>query len=217
MFQYYTSRFNLVQLQTTLCHCSEVERKCWPIKSSDFLYSKKMFLSRRFYILMQISVKYNWPFVREKHGLENLSNAKYALLQTYYLLCEFFSASPCSVDDDTYISNQLSKIYIKHVKRYGRYIHMSNFKIYKFDVSNLIFNWNKLPFAIVSGLHQCIHFLFNHFIAFKILSFLFDIVSVKSNLIFVAKLLVTSFFRRCVKYFVPDTFEALSILYGDHS
>ena len=90
MFQYYTSRFNLVQLQTTLCHCSEVRRKCWPIKSSDFLYSKKMFLSRRFYILMQISVKYNWPFVREKHGLENLSNAKYALLQTYYLLCEFF-------------------------------------------------------------------------------------------------------------------------------
>ena len=88
--QYYISRFNVVQLQTTLCHCSKVRRKCWPIKSSDFLYSKKMCLRRRFHILMQISVKYNWPFVREKHGLENLSNAKYALLQTYYLLCEFF-------------------------------------------------------------------------------------------------------------------------------
>ena len=82
--------FHVLLLQTTLCRWSKMRRKCWPIKSSDFLYSKKMFLSRRFYILMQISVKYNWPFVREKHGLENLSNAKYALLQTYYLLCDFF-------------------------------------------------------------------------------------------------------------------------------
>ena len=115
MFQYYTSRFNLVQLQTTLCHCSEVERKCWPIKSSDFLYSKKMFLSRRFYILMQISVKYNWPFVRERNMDWKIWVMQNMLCCKHIIYCVNFFGISMFCRDDKYISYQLSKIYMKHV------------------------------------------------------------------------------------------------------
>ena len=45
---------------------------------------------------------------REKHGLENLSNAEYVGLYGLFIVRSFWASVCCSIGDDTYMSNQPS-------------------------------------------------------------------------------------------------------------